>query len=103
MQKFDPANSYGTVTSSEHGICYWQNGLHYNTTFDVVDHMTGRILQRGDHDEASEPDLDLAAWARGAQKINWFKVKKELERLEYDPMPETAEDARAAILAREPA
>lgn len=45
--------------------------------------------------------VDLKAWASGEAKgVQWFAVKKQMQDEGYDPMPQSAVDARAAIMAR---
>lgn len=101
--KFDPDRPYGETSPIENGCVYWQNGHHYDINYNCVDFRNGKVLQRHQEEPAeasTDAAVDLVAWAKGDQDVTWFSVRKALQEQGYDPMPTTAAEARAAILAK---
>lgn len=51
---------------------------------------------------AGEPELNLVDWAngRGPKGVQWFLIKKKMADEGYDPVPQTAAEAREVIKAK---
>lgn len=45
LPKFDPNRPHGQVTPGKNGVCFWQNGHHYNANHDLVEYPSGKVLQ----------------------------------------------------------